>query len=252
MAQSDNHPDPKTRKDQQYREWLLLPYPFPPYSTWLTSETLDIHCTVDIAADFSIKKPTHRTVFVVLDLTAAFDNEDHKKLLDYFYNANIPATIRRWINNHMQNRRAEVHFRQQESKGENWSGTKLSSVSSALQLLFGRLSNTTFHQQADHVPRWNYHLHIRTSGGWPNQWPQHLSAQVHNYINEKKLTVSAASSTVTFFTPDSHEHQIHLEVKLADQIQSQEKKPKVLGLTVDIQLTFTQHCNISQLRAATQ
>ena len=36
--------------------------------------------------------------------------------------------------------------------------------------------------QADQVRRWHYHLHIRISDGWPNQWPQHIlvaSAQLH-------------------------------------------------------------------------
>ena len=60
-------------------------------------------------------------------------------------------------------------------------------------------------------------------------------SQVLNNINNKKLTVSTANSTVTLFTPDTHEHQ----VKLADQVLPLEKKPKVLGMTLD----FTQHCN---------
>ena len=41
---------------------------------------------------------------------------DHQQLLDYVYNTNIPATIRRWLHNYMQNRRAKVHFLQQQSK----------------------------------------------------------------------------------------------------------------------------------------
>ena len=68
--------------------------------------------TADIAAGFSRKKPAHRTVLVALDLTAAFDNVDHQRLLDCVYNTNLPATIRRWL----QNRGAKVHFRQKESK----------------------------------------------------------------------------------------------------------------------------------------
>ena len=55
--------------------------------------------------------------------------------------------------------------------------------------------------------------------------------------------MSTAKSTVTLFTPDTHEHHIHPLVKLADQVQPLEKKPKVLGVTLDTNLTFTQHCN---------
>ena len=48
---------------------------------------------------------------------------------------------------------------------------------------------------------------------------------------------------MTLFTPDTHEHQLHPQVKLADQVLRLEKKPKVLGVTLDTHLTFSQHCN---------
>ena len=68
MAQSDNHPDTKTRQGQQHRQELAPNWstvhsgqdarkasavqntdtrPFPPCTTWLSAETLDMHCTVD-------------------------------------------------------------------------------------------------------------------------------------------------------------------------------------------------------------
>ena len=67
-------------------------------------------------------------------------------------------------------------------------------------------------------------------------------SQVLNYINNKKLTVSTAKSTVTLFTSDTHEYNLLPQVKLADQVLPLEKKPKVLGLALDTNLTFTQHC----------
>ena len=81
--------------------------------------------TTDIATGFSRKKPTHRTVLVALDLTAAFDNVD----------TNMLSTIRRWLYNYVQNRHAKVHFWQNKSKSRKVKTT--SSVSSALQLLYG-------------------------------------------------------------------------------------------------------------------
>ena len=68
-------------------------------------------------------------------------------------------------------------------------------------------------------------------------------SQVLNYIDKKKRTVSTVKSTVTFFTPDTHGHHIHPQVKSADQVLPLENKPKVLAVTLDIHLTFTQHCN---------
>ena len=72
--------------------------------------------TADIAAGFSRKNPAHRTVLVALDLTAAFNNLDYQQLLDCVFNTNMPSTIRHWLCNYVQNRRAKVHFRQKESK----------------------------------------------------------------------------------------------------------------------------------------
>ena len=66
---------------------------------------------------------------------------------------------------------------------------------------------------------------------------------VLNYVNNGKLTVSTAKSTVKFFTPETLEHNTHPQVKLASQVLPLEKKPKVLGVTLDTHLTFTQHCN---------
>ena len=67
-------------------------------------------------------------------------------------------------------------------------------------------------------------------------------SQVLNYIN-KKLIVSTAKSTVTLSAPDTHEHHIHPQVKLADQVLLPEKKPKVLRVTLDTHLIIAQHCN---------
>ena len=110
---------------QRYKRWKNLPkiqthIPFHHSQRGFRSKQLT--CTAlstikaDIAAGFSRKKTAHRTVLVALDLTAEFDNVDHQQLLDCVYNTNIPAPIRRWLYNYMQNRRANVHFRLRDSK----------------------------------------------------------------------------------------------------------------------------------------
>ena len=62
-------------------------------------------------------------------------------------------------------------------------------------------------------------------------------------LDYKKLTLVVAKYTVTIFTPDTHEHHLHSQVKLTDQVLPLKKKPKVLRVTLDTHLTFTQHCN---------
>ena len=65
------------------------------------------------------------------------------------------------------------------------------------------------------------------------------SANYFDYLRP----VSGQINSDTFFTPDTHEHHLHTQVKLADQVLPLENKPKVLGVTLDTHLTFTQHCN---------
>ena len=68
-------------------------------------------------------------------------------------------------------------------------------------------------------------------------------SQVSNYINNNKPTVSTSKPSVTHFTPETHEHHLHPQVKLADQVLPLEKKLIVLEVTLDTHLTFTQHCS---------
>ena len=167
------------------------------------------------------KNPAHRTVLIVLDLRAAFDNVDHQQLLDCVFNTNLPATIRRWHNNYMQNRRAKVHFRQQESKGRKV-------ITGVVQ--GGVLSPALFNYYLAYFPtpslnikliKYTDDITIYTSGPVVADLINGLNiylSQVHNYINNKKLTVSTVKSTITLFTPDTHEHHLHPQVKLADQV----------------------------------
>ena len=129
-------------------------------------------------------------------------------------------------------------FSNNNLKAENRCGTRSSFVSSVLQLISGRLStpplNIKLIKYADYIT-------VYTFGPVGADLISGLDiylSQVLNYINNKKLT-----STVTHLTPDTREHHIHPHVKLADHVLQLEKKPRVLGVTFDTHLTFTQHCN---------
>ena len=202
--------------------------------------------TANIPASFSIKKPAHRTVLVTLDLTAAFDNVDHQQLLDCVFNINIPSKIRHWLFNYMQNRRAKVHFWHQESNSRKVkTGVVQGGVMSPALFIYYLADfptpppNIKLMKYADDIA-------IYTSGPVVADLINGLNvylSQVLNYINNKKLTVSTAKSTVTLFTPDTHEPHLHPQVELVDQVLPLKKKPKVLGVMLDTHLTFTQHCN---------
>ena len=181
-------------------------------------------------------QPAHRTVLVALDLTAAFHNVDHQQLLDCVFNANIQATIRRWLYNYMLNRLAKVHFWQKESKSRK--------VETGV-VQGGALSPALFNYYLADFPtpppnikmiKFADDITIYTSGPVVADLINGLNiylSQVFNYI-KKKLAVLTAKSAVTLFTPGTHEHHFHPQVKLTDQVLPSDARHH---------LTFTQHCN---------
>ena len=267
MAQSDNHPDPKTRQGNNISnnwcqinllctvvktlEKLLLPkivkhILFNPAQHDLQPKHSTCTALSTITASISRKKPAHRTVLVALDQTAAFDNVDHQQLLDCVFFTNIPSTICRWLYSYMQNRWAKVHFRQKQAKSR-----KVKTGVAQGGVLSPALFNYYLSEFPTPTPnikliKYAGDITIYTSGPVVADLINGLFIylrQVLNYINNKKLTVSTDKSTVTPFTPDTHEHHLHPQVKLAVQVLLLKKKPKVVGVMLDTHLTFTQHCN---------
>ena len=64
-------------------------------------------------------------------------------------------------------------------------------------------------------------------------------SKVLNYIKKDTDSVNDQIYSIS----DTHEQYLHQQVKLADQVLPLERKPKVLVVTLDTHLTFTQHCN---------
>ena len=167
-------------------------------------------------------------------------------LLHCVVNTNIVSTIRPWLYNYMQNRRAKINFCQIESKSRR---VKTGVVQG------GVMSPALFNYYLADFPtpplnikliKYADDITIYTSGlvvaDLINGLNIYLS-QVLNYIIKKKLTVLTAKSTLKLFTPDTHVHHLHPQVKLTDQVLPLKKKPKVLGVMLENHLTFTQHCN---------
>ena len=54
---------------------------------------------------------------------------------------------------------------------------------------------------------------------------------------------SAPKSTVTLFTPDKHQFQMHPDITLEDTQLPLDRSPKLLGVIMDPSLSFHKHCN---------
>ena len=63
------------------------------------------------------------------------------------------------------------------------------------------------------------------------------------YLQDNSVLISAPKSTVTLFTPDKHQFQMHPVITLEDTQLSLERSPKILGVIMDPSLSFHRHCN---------
>ena len=62
-----------------------------------------------------------------------------------------------------------------------------------------------------------------------------------NLLMERELIVSQEKSTVTLFTPDSGEAQVHPVIYVQEQRVKLDKTPKLLGVTFDTMFCFGPH-----------
>ena len=76
---------------------------------------------------------------------------------------------------------------------------------------------------------------------------------INSYLREvsiylKDNSLSAPKSTVTLFTPDKHQFQVHPNITLEDIQLPLERSPKILGVIMDPSLSFHKHCNYVSYR----
>ena len=68
---------------------------------------------------------------------------------------------------------------------------------------------------------------------------------ITNHLNSLSLALSAAKSSVTLLTPDNHEHKIHPQVAINNNLIPLVKNPKILGVTFDPSLSFKMHASVT-------
>ena len=63
------------------------------------------------------------------------------------------------------------------------------------------------------------------------------------YLKDNSLLISAPKSTVTLFTTDRYQFQMHPDITLEDTQLPLEHSPKILGVIMDPSISFHKHCN---------
>ena len=77
---------------------------------------------------------------------------------------------------------------------------------------------------------------------------QHLTTLVE-WTVRKELSIAPEKSSVTLFTPDTHQSQYHPQVRIRDTLVPLDRSPKILGINWDTHLTFGPHARNTIERA---
>jgi len=198
----------------------------------------------DITNGFNKKAPPERTVLLQLDLSKAFDMVSHEKLLKDLNGSQLPSFLKRWLCTYLLGRQSVVNFRNETSTCRNIrAGVPQGAVTSPLLFNF-YLTNLPrppegikLIQYADDISIYATGLNINNLAASITEYTKEITA----FLSERQLLVSPEKSTVTLFTPDTREVQIHPNVMLDNHLVPLSKTPKLLGVTFDPMLTFSSH-----------
>jgi hypothetical protein len=201
---------------------------------------------IQVSDGFSKKRPPDRTVLLQLDLSKAFDMVNLDKLLKELNQSTLPSPLKRWFCCYLKGRQAQVHFRNSTSRFKNVrTGVPQGAVTSPVLFNF-YLSNLPIPPKGVYVVQYADDISIYTSGNDIEAMTEKINSyakEVADYLKERKLIVSAEKSTVTLFTPDTKEYNIHPQVIIDNTVVPLERNPKLLGVIFDTMHTFTPHVN---------
>ena len=218
----------------------------------LHSTTTALHLLTDhVACGFNKPKPPDRTILVALDLSKAFDSVDIDSLTASL-DQTLPGYLSRWFSAYLRGRQSKVAFRNTTSKCRNVkTGVPQGAVTSPSLFNF-YLSDLPAPPVGVQVLSYADDISILASG--PSVQP--LCDCLNSYLNvlssyfiSKFLTVNVAKSTVTLFTPDSHQYNFHPQLFLEDQLLPLERYPRILGVTLDPLLTLNRHASAQAVTA---
>ena len=64
--------------------------------------------------------------------------------------------------------------------------------------------------------------------------------EFEDWAKDKKLKIAPSKSTVTLFTPDKHQSNLHPQVTLSGSVLKLDKTPTILGVKFDTHFNFSE------------
>ena len=223
-------------------ERLLLPYlteslPSAPtqhgYKTKHSTVTACLPIVTNVAIGFNKDKPSSRTVMVALDISKAFDAVNHDLLLEKIAGTQLHSNIVRWLATYLRDRRAVCLFQGAVSRVcKCHSGVPQGSVISPV--LFNFFVHD-FPAYAEVNESYADDFNLSESGPCVDTLGRNLTEHlkyVTAWAMKNGLEISPSKSTVTLFTPDRHESNLHPQVFIEGTQLPLAKVVRFLGLNL--------------------
>ena len=189
----------------------------------------------DIAMIFNQRMPPGHTVCVAVYLAAAVDTVCHNKLLSKINRSHLPPVTSRWLSCYLRGRQAKTCFRGVKSPFRKVNtgvpkGSKLSPYLFSFYITDMPMPTEPVKRvcYADDLTVWATGVKI------PDM-------EITAYLKDNSLLISAQKSSVTLFTPDTHQAKAHPKILIEDSQLPLIQCPKILGVHLDTSLSFNKH-----------
>ena len=192
--------------------------------------------------------PHVRTITVALDMSKAFDTINIHTLIRKLLQTNIPCTIITFFVNYIKGRKAYTTYRNHTSIQRQFK----TSVP-----LGGVLSSSVFNiytadltplREPGQVMSYADDITVTSTHTSTSAAKKYIQPYIQFCLDKTKQsqTKSKQNKTCTMFTPDPAVYKGNLDLKINNKALPMATHPKVLGLTLDPNLTYSTHIhNIS-------
>ena len=209
-----------------------------------------------IADGFNEKKPAKRTVVVAIDISKAFETISHDRLLKKLSDSPLPHNLVRWFSAFIRGREQSVIFNGAQSPFKHVHlGVPQGAVTSPTLFNYFVSDFPSLHCDktsfADDFSVFASDSDINVAVSKLNS---DLSL-ISEWARDLDLKIAPSKSSVTLFTPNTHEHNFHPQVRIEEpvdlggvfgtillgEVLPLAPQPKILSVTLDTHFTFSPH-----------